>query len=70
MHNLWYRKHKQTPPFYLIFIYNTDHIEFITFNNIWHILFAYFKTLKKKKISKPYAALLAVFFGSNDKCLF
>lgn len=62
---------KKSPLFILFFIYNTDHIEFITFNNIWHILyilFAYFKTLKK--ISKSYAALLAVLFGSNDKCTF
>lgn len=36
MHILWYRKHKN------LFIYNTDHIEFITFKNIWHILYILF----------------------------
>lgn len=58
---------KKIPPFYFIFIYNTDHIEFITFNNIWHILFAYFKTLKKKNI-KALRCTARCIFGSNDKC--
>ncbi len=64
MHILWYRKNKN-PPYSFIFIYNTDHIKFITFKNIWHILyilFAYVILRHLKKISKPYTELLAIFY--------
>lgn len=54
MHKAAMHKHK-TPFFFLNFfvIYNTDHIEFITFKNIWHILFAYIILRHLKKYQSP-----------------
>lgn len=53
MHILWYRKHKN-PPFSFIFIYNTDHIKFMTFKNIWHILYILFAYVILRHLKKLY----------------
>ncbi len=56
MHILWYRKNKN-PPYSFIFIYNTDHIKFITFKNIWHILYILFAYVILRHLKKNIKAL-------------